>query len=797
MGIMSRRKREEVPADHMAQATSTGFEDEDAPVGNADEHIRRLRDQHRFDPFMDDEKLDAVDNAINFGDAEKEAVVESSLIGENSPYAEVRNSVSNTDDVDMPVDTVRAWCIGFITCTVVAAMNLLMGQHYTGLIITSSVVQLVSYPMGRGLELLLPNIDIFGVPLNPGPFNKKEHTLITMMTAAGASMSYAFDILLAQQQFYGQEWGWGFQILLTLSTQAMGFGVAGLMRRFLVWPAAMVWPQTLITCTVMDSLHDHSVSDPSKTNGWRIGRYRFFLIVAGSAFLWHWIPFVIAPFLSYLGNFPTWAAPDNIAVNQVFGGLAGLGIIPLSLDWTIPTGWFLSPLQYPSFALLNLGFGGLLFLLGTVGLGFAAADFYKYLPLVANKNYDHFGKTYNTTRVVTDDLQLDVQAYKDYSPLFVGPAFALAYAMSFAGLISNLTHVFFFYGKDIWRRVKDSKYEEPDIHLKLIRNYKEAPEWWFSIVFVISFIFGIVAALCWATHLTWWAYIITILIGLFFILPVGMIQAVTNSQTGLNVITELIVGYMLPGRPVAMMLFKSFGYMFASNGLQYVSDMKVGHYMKIPPRSMFRAQLFAVIWLSLVQVATFNWMLGSLPAICTADQAQGFTCAGARTFFNASVIWGLIGPRRMFGPGATYAWCNWFFLIGAVLPIIQYYVARRYPRSMARYIFWPAIFGVSGMIPPATIFQLLCWLTIGLAFNVIVKRRYVGWWGRYTFVLSGAMDIGTAICLTLFALGIGLSGASFPKWWGNDGFTSSLDQQGQTMSWQLPDGEFFGPKTWD
>ena len=59
----------------------------------ADQHIKRLRDQHRFDPFMEIEKLDAVDAVIEGGDAEKEAAVEASLLGENSPYAEVRNSV--------------------------------------------------------------------------------------------------------------------------------------------------------------------------------------------------------------------------------------------------------------------------------------------------------------------------------------------------------------------------------------------------------------------------------------------------------------------------------------------------------------------------------------------------------------------------------------------------------------------------------------------------------------------------------------------------------------------------------
>ena len=400
-------------------------------------------------------------------------------------------------------------------------MNLLMGQHWTGLSISSGVVQLISYPMGKGLAAVLPDTTVLGIRLNPGPFNKKEHTIITMMTAAGAASSYSFDILLAQQEFYGQVWGWGFQLLLTLATQAMGFGMAGLMRRFLVWPAAMVWPQTLITCTVMDSLHNHSASDPSKTNGWTIGRYKFFLIVAVSIFCWEWFPNIIAPFLSYIGTFPTWIAPNNIAVNQVFGGAHGLGIIPISLDWAVPTGFFTSPLQFPSFALLNMGFGGVIFLLGIVGLGFASADFYKYLPLVSNTNFDRYGKKYNVTAVITPDIQLDVAAYQAYSPLFLPPAFALAYGMSFAGLISNLVHVGLFYGKDIVRRVRNSKYEEADIHLKLIRKYPEVSEFWYLGIFVISFIFGIVAALCWDTHLPWWAYILTIIIGSVFILPVG------------------------------------------------------------------------------------------------------------------------------------------------------------------------------------------------------------------------------------------------------------------------------------
>ena len=151
-----------------------------------------------------------------------------------------RIKVKPTDDASQYVDTIRAWFIGFLICTIVGAMNVLLYEHYLQVSITSPVVQLIAYPLGTAWAKFMPNARIFGAQLNPGPFNKKEHTLITMMAAAGTTISYAISILIAQQIFYGQAWGWGFQILLIMSTQAMGFGLAGVMRRFLIWPAAMV-----------------------------------------------------------------------------------------------------------------------------------------------------------------------------------------------------------------------------------------------------------------------------------------------------------------------------------------------------------------------------------------------------------------------------------------------------------------------------------------------------------------------------------------------------------------------------
>ena len=49
-----------------------------------------------------------------------------------------------------------------------------------------------------------------------------------------------------------------------------------------------------------------------------------------------------------------------------------------------------------------------------------------------------------------------------------------------------------------------------------------------------------------------------------------------------SVITELIIGYALPGRPVAMMMFKTWGYITMAQALTFTSDFKLGHYMKVP-----------------------------------------------------------------------------------------------------------------------------------------------------------------------------------------------------------------------
>lgn len=62
-------------------------------------------------------------------------------------------------------------------------------------------------------------------------------------------------------------------------------------------------------------------------------------------------------------------------------------------------------------------------------------------------------------------------------------------------------------------------------------------------------------------------------------------------QMGLNVITEMVIGYLYPGRPLANVTFKTYGYISMTQAMAFLKDFKLGHYMKVPPRSMFLVQV--------------------------------------------------------------------------------------------------------------------------------------------------------------------------------------------------------------
>jgi len=185
-----------------------------------------------------------------------------------------------------------------------------------------------------------------------------------------------------------------------------------------------------------------------------------------------------------------------------------------------------------------------------------------------------------------------------------------------------------------------------------MQSYPEVPMWWYGIIGIISFSFLCIASKIFLTQLPIWATVISILISLTLTIPLSILRAITNQQIPTAVIFDLIAGYMIPGKPIGNMIFKTVGYMTIYQATGFAADLKLGHYMKVPPRIMFSIQIvptvITCIWVPFIQ----DWMLNNIEDICTPQQKQGFICPASTIFATASVIFGAVGPQRLFSPGA-------------------------------------------------------------------------------------------------------------------------------------------------
>jgi hypothetical protein len=111
---------------------------------------------------------------------------------------------------------------------------------------------------------------------------------------------------------------------------------------------------------------------------------------------------------------------------------------------------------------------------------------------------------------------------------------------------------------------------------------------------------------------------------------------------------------------------------------------------------MFTAQVVATTLSCFIQIAVLNFALNNIDDVCTIKQAQRFTCPGAKVFYSASVIWGLLGPQRIFSPGQVYSVLLIMFPIGAALPVVLWFAQKKWPKSYLRYAMAPIILGGAG-----------------------------------------------------------------------------------------------------
>ncbi|CAF1073771.1 unnamed protein product [Didymodactylos carnosus] len=541
------------------------------------------------------------------------------------------------------------------------------------------------------------------------------------------------------------------------------------MRRYLVWPAAMIWPSTLPTCAFLRSLHESREEDlANNISKWKISRLRLFLYIFIFSFTWYWFPGYIFPIISSL-SFICAMNPTNVVFSQITG-VNGLGVGTVQLDWNSITAYLGSPIVVPLWAQLNILASFVLFCWIII-----PAIYYtntwggKSFPIGSSNLYTSEGYLYNISCIADKNSRLNITAYNIYGAGRMSIMLAVAYGVTFMALPSCVTHVFLFFGRDILRTFNTSITSTMnDVHTKLMAKYKDVPEWWYTILFSVNFVVA-----CLVCHfgglMTWYWMFLSVIIAFIFMLPTGIIQALSNQQIELNLVSQHIAGYLMNGDAKGNMTFKVYTYQIQAQALLLISNLKLGHYMKIPPRSMFTAQVIATIITCIVSLGFNNYLLRSIKNICASNSVQ-WNCSQLQIYYTASVLWGLIGTTRQFLHNSVpYYNLFWFFPIGVFLPVIQWFFVKKFKAEWLRYVNVPIMCIVISNLLPAPAGNFPSWLFLGFVFNLFIKRYASVWWGRYAYVTSSAMDCGLAFSALIIVV-LQNNGMSFPNWWGITGY---------------------------
>lgn len=668
--------------------------------------------------------------------------------------------------------------------------------------------------------------------LAQGRWNGKEHACVYISSNVSFGFAFATDVIVEQSKFYHQDPSIVYQLLLTISTQVLGYSFAGLTRRYLVRPPSMIWPGTLMSTAMFTTMHS---SENKSANGWMISRWKFFLLVWSGAFTWYFLPGLLMPALSYFSVI-TWFAPRNVVVANLFGVSSGLGLFPMTFDWA-QIAYIGSPLLTPWWAAANV-VGGLVVVMWIMApiLYYRNALFSSFMPIISSAVFDNTGKPYDVSRILTKDYHFDHEAYTKYSKVYLPITYVLAYGVQFAGLSALVTHTICWHGQDIWQQSKKSLAEdaregkaeyqpvdsgvrsakstasthssrstiEPDpsasmsredVHCRLMHRYEDAPISWYLATFVAMLAIGIFVVEFYPVYLPWYGLLLALSITALLFIPVGIVMAITNQHSSLYLVCQIICGFVFPGRPVANMVFVTYCYISSAQGIKFSSDLKLGHYMKIPPKLLFKVQIAATLVSSVVQIGVLNWMFTHIPKICTPEAINSFTCPIARVHFNGSILWGVVGPQRFFGEGALYRPLIWAFLVGFIAPVPIWLIGRRSAAGNPwRKINLPVLFGSLSWIPPATGLNFSVWAIVCFLFNSHLRRRAPAWWGKYTMTLSAALDSGLAFGVLVVFFGFLYPGWGWLgklEWWGTRVYKEGCDWEGCPYTTLAP-GEHFG-----
>ncbi|KAK1460407.1 OPT oligopeptide transporter [Colletotrichum melonis] len=694
------------------------------------------------------------------------------------------------DDFD-PALTFRSMFLA--TC--LSAFQAVMSQIYTfkptAVTISGTFIVLIGYFVGKAWSKVFPRGDklearwrqdhpegelpayvkIFKF-LNPGPWGLKEHAICSITATSASNAAASIQVFAAQDLFYDLPLSPTTVVLTVISIGLFGYGICGVMRPIAVWHVDAVYWSTLPTVKTLQGLHWQDLKN-SKPLRW------FWYSFAGM-FVYEFFPAYIFPWLNSV-SIPCLAAMNATGskaavLTNLFGGSInneGLGLFSLSFDWQYITSFNTSlPLTLQAHSAI----GFFICFLAMIGIYYTNAWDAKSQPFMSTRLRSEDGTAYPIAKVFTGGV-LNQDALAKYGIPRLTGSFAYAMFMANAAIGALVAHCFFFWGGDVkraYQSAKSGRYDDRH-HDHMTKHYKETPWWWYVIVLVVSFVLGLVVVTTQNVTLPAWAYVVSLLLGIFIAPLSTILYSRFGNGIATNNLSKMLAGLILPERPIGNMYFAAWSHNVISNAVNLSNDLKMGEYLKIPPRVMFLTQIYGTIIGGFINYAVMISIVnGNRELLVDSDGNSSWSGATMQSYNTNATSWAL--AKYLYKTGGKYALVPIGLGIGFGVVIVHRIIAYFIPKIRGYSLYdinLPQLIQYAGYIPynASQTCVLFSSLISGFFVQFYLRNYRPRIFKDYSYLVTGAFDgasLTVLFILSFAVFGAGGPSVPFPTWWGNN-----------------------------
>ncbi|KAK3938073.1 OPT oligopeptide transporter protein-domain-containing protein [Diplogelasinospora grovesii] len=316
--------------------------------------------------------------------------------------------------------------------------------------------------------------------------------------------------------------------------------------------------------------------------------------------------------------------------------------------------------------------------------------------------------------------------------------------------------------KNFWERRKSGSTkisEQYDDQLNVLhRAYPEVPLWWFIALFLCSFVILATVTAHGDLFIPVWTYFVAIATGAIIVVPLGWLYALSNFQLPIGTTNELLYGLMVNAvdgfkNPAGASTYGSIAGDAWYRAQYILQDMKIGHYMHVPPRAASFSQIFGSFIGVPINYAVIRWVVDSKRDYLTGavdDPTHQWTGQWLASSLTLGVQYALLGPKRLFQI-PMFAPLPYGFLMGTAAPLVMSALNRLFPRMKFR--LWNTTIFFSSM---STFYGNI---STGYTSSFLSGFVVMFWAYRWNYILAAAFDAGFNVPGKVITM---------PNWWGND-----------------------------